>query len=86
MVVVSVIIDDYLQAVAFAKLVKTHLGNVVAYETWVITDGEGILHLLATLYCSDEALVLNVVRFRSVSLCSLVQIPDVGYTLLTQAD
>ena len=76
-------IDDNLQAVALPELVEAHLCDVVAYKTWVITDGEGVLHLLATLYRSDEALILNVVRFGPVSLRSLVQIPDVGDTLLT---
>ena len=76
-------IDDNLQAVALAELVEAHLGDVVAYETWVITDGEGVLHLLATLYRPDESLILNVVRLLPVSLCGLIQIPDVGYTLLT---
>jgi len=76
-------IDDNLQAVALAELVEAHLCDVVAYETWVITDGEGVLHLLATLYRPDEALILDVVRLLPVSLCGLIQIPNVGYTLLT---
>ena len=76
-------INDNLQAVALAELVEAHLGNVVAYKTWVITDGEGVLHLLATLYRPNEALILNVVRFLPVSLCSLVHVPYVGDTLLT---
>ena len=76
-------IDDNLQTVALAELVEAHLCDVVAYETWVITDGEGVLHLLATLYRPDESLILDVVRLLPVSLRSLVQIPDVGYTLLT---
>ena len=75
-------IDDNLQAVALAELVEAHLSDVVAYKTWVITDGEGIPHLLATLYRPDEALILNVVRLLAVNLCGLIQIPDVGYTLL----
>ena len=76
-------IDDNLQAVALAELVEAHLGDVVAYETWVITDGEGVHIFLATLYRPDEPLILNVVRLLPVSLCGLIQIPDVGYTLLT---
>ena len=76
-------IDDNLQAVALPELVEADLGNVIAYKTWVITDGEGELHLLATLYRPDEALILNVVRLLAVNLCGLIQIPDVGYTLLT---
>jgi len=55
---------------------------VVAYETWVITDGEGVHIFLATLYRPDEAFILNVVRLLAVNLCGLIQIPDVGYTLL----
>ena len=55
---------------------------MVAYETWVITYWKCILELLTTLYRPDEALIFNVVRFLPVNLCGLIQIPDVGYTLL----
>ena len=73
-------INDNLQAVALAELVEAHLGDVVAYKTWVITDGKGILHLLATLYRPDEALILYIVRFLAVNLCGLIQVSDVRYT------
>ena len=78
--VVSVMIDDNLQGVAFTKLFERHLGNVVAYQTWVITDRESILHLLTTLYRPDEALILYIVRFLAVNLCGLIQVSDVRYT------
>ena len=73
-------IDDNLQAVALPELVEAHLCDVVAYKTWVITDGEGVLHLLATLYRPDEALILYIVRFLAVNLCGLIQVSDVRYT------
>ena len=73
-------IDDNFQAVALPELVKAHLCDVVAYKTWVITDGKGVLHLLATLYRPDEALILYIVRFLAVNLCGLIQVSDVRYT------